>query len=65
MISSDKAPHTCRSRLGASRPSQEYAATRAFYEALGYEGIEEFAADTIWPGNPCLMMVKHLPTRTD
>ncbi|MCC5948437.1 MAG: GNAT family N-acetyltransferase [Nitriliruptoraceae bacterium] len=46
--------------LGASHPSPEYAATRAFYEALGYQGIEEFAADELWPGNPCLVMVKHL-----
>lgn len=35
--------------LGASSP--EHAATRAVYAALGYEGLEELAADTIWPGN--------------
>ncbi|HSK23591.1 MAG TPA: GNAT family N-acetyltransferase [Egicoccus sp.] len=46
--------------LGASHPSTEYAATRAFYEALGYQGLEEYPADTIWPGNPCLVMIKHL-----
>lgn len=46
--------------LGASHPSPEYAATRRFYEALGYQGLEEYPADTLWPGNPCLVMVKHL-----
>jgi GNAT superfamily N-acetyltransferase len=46
--------------LGASHPSPEYAATRRFYEALGYQGPEEYPADTLWPGNPCLVMVKHL-----
>jgi GNAT superfamily N-acetyltransferase len=46
--------------LGTSHPSPEYAATRRFYEALGYQGLEEYPADTLWPGNPCLVMVKHL-----
>jgi GNAT superfamily N-acetyltransferase len=46
--------------LGASHPSEAYAATRAFYGALGYQALEEYPADTIWPGNPCLVMVKHL-----
>jgi ribosomal protein S18 acetylase RimI-like enzyme len=46
--------------LGASHDSPEYAATRRFYEALGYQGLEEYPADTLWPGNPCLVMVKHL-----
>lgn len=46
--------------LGASDPSPEYAATRRFYEALGYCGVEEFAPGTVWPGDPCLLMVKHL-----
>jgi ribosomal protein S18 acetylase RimI-like enzyme len=46
--------------LGASHPAGEYAATRAFYAALGYQALEEFPADTLWPGNPCLVMVKHL-----
>lgn len=47
--------------LGASHPSEEYAATRRFYEALGYQWLEE--TEDLWPGNPCLIMVKHLPTR--
>lgn len=46
--------------LGATHPSPEYAATRRFYEALGYRPLEEFDADTLWPGNPCLVMVKSL-----
>jgi GNAT superfamily N-acetyltransferase len=46
--------------LGASHPSPEYAATRRFYEAMGYQGLEEYPADSLWPGNPCLVMVKHL-----
>ncbi len=50
--------------LGPSHPSPEYAATRAFYRALGYQGLEELPADTLWPGNPCLVMVKHLACTT-
>jgi ribosomal protein S18 acetylase RimI-like enzyme len=46
--------------LGPSHPSPEYDATRRFYEALGYVGIEEHPSDVLWPGNPCLVMVKHL-----
>jgi ribosomal protein S18 acetylase RimI-like enzyme len=46
--------------LGTSHPSPEYVATRRFYEALDYQGLEEYPADTLWPGNPCLVMVKHL-----
>lgn len=49
--------------LGPTHPSPEYAATRSFYESLGYLGIEELPADTLWPGNPCLIMVKHLADR--
>ena len=46
--------------LGASQPSPEYAATRRFYEASGYRHLEEFDAGTLWPENPCLLMVKPL-----
>ena len=46
--------------LGATHPSPEYAATRRFYQALGYRALQEFAADTLWSGNPCLLMVKSL-----
>ncbi len=50
--------------LGASHPSPEYAATRWFYEALGYVALQEFPADELWPGNPCLIMVKPLAAAT-
>lgn len=46
--------------LGSAHQSSEYAATRRFYEALGYRSLEEFDEDTIWPGNPCVIMVKAL-----
>ena len=44
--------------LGPSHPDEGYRRTRAFYEALGYEPLEESASR--WPGNPCLQMVKAL-----
>lgn len=44
--------------LGPSHPSPEYAATRHFYEAVGFLPLEEI--EDIWPGNPCLIMVKVL-----
>ena len=44
-------------------PSAGYAAyerTRAFYEAVGFQGLEETTA--IWgPENPCLIMVMPVP----
>lgn len=49
--------------LGPSDPSPEYAATRRFYASLGYRHLEEFPADSLWPGNPCLVMVRHLGDR--
>lgn len=45
--------------LGASRPDVGYAATRAFYLSCGFEPLEEL--HDLWPGNPCLIMVKPLP----
>ena len=42
--------------LGASHPSTYYAATRRFYDAVGFAPLEEL--DGFWPGNPCLIMVK-------
>lgn len=50
--------------LGSAHPSPEYAATRHFYEALGYRALQEFPADEMWPGNPCLVMVKALGRTT-
>jgi GNAT superfamily N-acetyltransferase len=46
--------------LGPSRPNEEYARTRAFYEAMGFRPMEEFTR--IWDEfNPCLIMIKSLP----
>jgi GNAT superfamily N-acetyltransferase len=44
--------------LGPSHPDAGYARTRLFYEALGYRPVEEL--HDLWPGNPCLIMVKPL-----
>jgi GNAT superfamily N-acetyltransferase len=45
--------------LGPSRPDEGYAATRAFYEALGFRPLEELTQ--IWgEDNPCLILVKRL-----
>jgi len=45
--------------LGPSRPNEEYAGTRAFYEAMGFRPLEEFPQ--IWDeNNPCLILVKRL-----
>jgi GNAT superfamily N-acetyltransferase len=44
--------------LGSSHPSVEYAQTRHFYLACGLRPLEEF--DSIWPGNPCLILIKRL-----
>jgi len=45
--------------LGPSRASLPYARTRAFYDALDYLPVEEFTG--LWPGHPCLLLVKPLP----
>lgn len=44
--------------LGPSHPDENYRRTRAFYAALGFLPLEEI--DDLWPGNPCLIMVKVL-----
>lgn len=44
--------------LGPSHPSEGYAATRRFYEALAFRPIEELHG--VWPGNPCLILVRPL-----
>ena len=45
--------------LGPSHPDPGYAATRAFYEAVGFCPLEEF--HQLWDANnPCLVMVKRL-----
>lgn len=43
---------------GPSRPDPGYRKTRRFYEAMGFEPLEEITG--LWPGNPCLFMVKVL-----
>ena len=48
-------------RLGPSYPSEGYSATGQFYEAKGLVALEEIHG--LWPDNPCLFMVKHLPCR--
>ena len=45
--------------LAPSHPDQGYAATRAFYAALGFRWLEELPQ--VWgPENPCLLMVRPL-----
>jgi GNAT superfamily N-acetyltransferase len=45
--------------LGPSCPNEEYARTRAFYEAMEFRPLEEFPQ--IWDEkNPCLILVKRL-----
>lgn len=44
--------------LGPSDPDPFYARTRAFYASNGFEPLEENL--DLWPGSPCLIMVKAL-----
>ena len=44
--------------LGPSHPDHFYALTRRFYVAMGFHPLEEL--QDLWPGNPCLIMVKVL-----
>ncbi len=44
--------------LGPSDPDEGYRRTRRFYQAVGFEPLEELTG--LWPGNPCLIMVKVL-----
>jgi GNAT superfamily N-acetyltransferase len=44
--------------LGPSDPDEGYQRTRQFYSAMGFEPLEEITG--LWPGNPCLIMVKPL-----
>jgi GNAT superfamily N-acetyltransferase len=45
--------------LAPSHPDTGYAATRAFYEALGFRPLEELPQ--VWgPENPCLLLVRPL-----
>lgn len=45
--------------VAAGHPSPEYAETRSFYKALGYEELEVFPG--LWrPGLPVLQLIKAL-----
>ena len=44
--------------LGPSRADANYEQTRTFYERRGFEPLEELS--DLWPGNPCLLIVKTL-----
>jgi GNAT superfamily N-acetyltransferase len=44
--------------LGPSHPDAGYARTRRFYARMGFVPLEEITG--LWPGNPCLIMVKAL-----
>ena len=45
--------------LGPSHPDRGYARTRQFYAGVGFQPLEEITG--LWPGNPCLIMIKTLP----
>ncbi|MFT4184425.1 MAG: GNAT family N-acetyltransferase [Rhizobium sp.] len=48
--------------IAASKSDENYAATRAFYESVGFLPVEE--SPTLWDrGNPCLFMILPLETR--
>src|ERR1022692_1633835 len=44
--------------LGPAHPDPGYARTRQFYASAGFEPLEEISG--LWPGNPCLIMIKAL-----
>ncbi len=44
--------------LGPSHPDPAYETSRRFYRAMGFQPIEEI--EDIWPGNPCLLLLKSL-----
>ena len=49
--------------LGPSHPDEGYAATRRFYERRGFAHLCQL---DLWddPEQPCLIMIKHIETRT-
>lgn len=47
--------------LGPSHPDAGYVRTRQFYASMGFRPLEEIHG--LWPGNPCLIMVKTLIPR--
>jgi GNAT superfamily N-acetyltransferase len=44
--------------LGPTQPDANYQRTRRFYARMGFRPLEEILE--LWPGNPCLIMVKVL-----
>lgn len=58
----DVLPTGCRlvqvKTLGPSHPDTGYVRTRRFYRAVGFLPVEEITG--LWPGNPCLIMVRPL-----
>jgi GNAT superfamily N-acetyltransferase len=53
-------PYLTVKTQGPSAGYESYDRTRAFYEAVGFAGLEEFTE--IWgPENPCLVMVMPVP----
>jgi GNAT superfamily N-acetyltransferase len=44
--------------LGPSHPHEGYHKTRSFYLSQGFTPLEEIQG--LWPGNPCLILVKTL-----
>ncbi len=47
--------------LGPSYQDTGYERTRRFYAAVGFQPLEEIHG--LWPGNPCLIMIKSLLPR--
>jgi GNAT superfamily N-acetyltransferase len=45
---------------GPARPDAGYEKTRQFYSGLGFQPLEEIHG--LWPGIPCLIMIKSLKT---
>jgi GNAT superfamily N-acetyltransferase len=45
--------------LGPAHPDPGYERTRQFYASAGFTPLEEIIG--LWPGNPCLIMIKTLP----
>lgn len=44
--------------LGPAHPDEGYGRTRQFYASAGFRPLEEIHG--LWPGNPCLIMIKSL-----
>ena len=44
--------------MGPARPDDGYAKTRQFYSGVGFQPLEEIHG--LWPGLPCLIMIKSL-----